>query len=359
MEQPGGQFEQPKFSSPEEELKYLREQVAHKEQAIWQEQQSAPKPEAAISAAITEYAKEGKVAQLQEHLILDNPQFESVVEHISSIPHREKMRELYKVLAEKGVLSVIKVTQALGNPHIEDDFHRVLVEYVRTGAIVPGLEKERDLSRLLHMVVYEITLPFAGMQEGEKTLSFKDVILEMERFFHGMTPLEGTSKQSYGHFSLELVLSNFSNDIVFYIAVEEHMKDLFIKQILGAFPIAKIEEHPGDYNIFNEFGTSAGSYGEAMDKFVYPIKMADDSEQDPLAVILNSFTSLLNFSSSLRIRTEKSSGGRISGSRLPETLILAATSGRASSACTSVRNLATIGSGVPAGANRPSQISTA
>lgn len=285
--------ESQKFSSPEEELKYLREQVAHKESAMWQEQTvPANKTEAAISATITEYGKQVPETKLEEHLLVENPQFETVVEHISSLPHREKMREIYQVLAEKGVLSAIKLTQALGNPHIEDDFHRVLVEYVRTGAIVPGLEKERDLSMLLHMVVYEVTLPFAGMQEGEKVLSFKDVILEMERFYVGMIPLEGASKSQYGHFSLELVLSNFSNDIVFYISVEEHMKDLFVKQILGAFPTAKIEEHPGDYNIFNEFGASVGSYAEVTNRFVYPIKMSDESEQDPFAVILNSFTKI-------------------------------------------------------------------
>ena len=285
--------EQKKFSSPEEELKYLREAVAHKESAMWQEQ-TAPsnKTEAAISATITEYGKEIPQTKLEEHLILENPQFETVVEHISSLPHREKMREIYQVLAEKGVLSAVKLSQALGNPHIEDDFHRVLVEYVRTGAIVPGLEKERDLSKLLHMEVYEVTLPFAGMQEGDKALSFKEVILEMERFYLGMIPLEGASKSQYGHFSLELVLSNFSNDIVFYIAVEEHMKDLFVKQILGAFPTAKIEEHPGDYNIFNEFGAAVGSYAEVTNSFVYPIKMPDDSDQDPFAVILNSFTKI-------------------------------------------------------------------
>lgn len=291
MEQEGIHHEAPKFASPEEELEYLREQVAHKEQQLWQESQPANK-EGVISGVVTEYAKQAPPLKLEEHLIIENPNFETVVSHIGSLPHREKMRELYQVLAEKGVLSAIKVTHALNNPHIEDDFHRVLVEYVKTGAIIPGLEKERDLGKLLHMTVYEITLPFAGMHEGEKTLSFKDVILEMERFYTGMIPLEGASVSNYGHFSLELVLSNFSNDIVFYIGVEDHMRDLFVKQILGAFPMAKIEEHNGDYNIFNEFGASVGSFAQATNKWVFPIKYPDESEQDPLTVILNSFTKI-------------------------------------------------------------------
>lgn len=292
MEQGGATIETPKFSSPEEELQYLRVEASKKEDALWQEQGSSTTPEGAISATITEYGKRSPDAHLEEHLLIENPQFEAIVEHIGSVPHREKMREMYHILAEKGILNAIKITQALNNPHIEDDFHRVLVEYVRTGAIVPGLEKERALSMLLHMTVFEVTLPFAGMQEGERVSTFKEVIAEMERFFVGMIPLEGASKAQYGHFSLELVLSNFSNDIVFYIAVESQMKDLFVKQLLGAFPIAKIEEHPGDYNIFNEFGVSVGSIGEATDKFVFPIKCADESEQDPFTVILNSFTKI-------------------------------------------------------------------
>ena len=83
--------EQQKFSSPEEELKYLREQVAHKESAMWQEQITpANKTEAAISLTVTEYGKNAPETKLEEHLILENPQFETVVEHIASLPHREK-----------------------------------------------------------------------------------------------------------------------------------------------------------------------------------------------------------------------------------------------------------------------------
>ena len=292
MEQEGASLETAKLASPEEELQYLRVEAAKKEDALWQEQGSATTPEGAISATLSEYGKAAPDARLEEHLLIENPQFEAIVEHIGSIPHREKMREIYRVLAEKGVLNALKIAQALNNPHIEDDFHRVLVEYVRTGAIVPGLEKERALSMLLHMAVFEITLPFAGMQEGERVATFKEVIAEMERFFVGMIPLEGAAKAQYGHFSLELVLSNFSNDIVFYIAVESQMKDLFVKQLLGAFPSAKIEEHPGDYNIFNEFGASVGSFGECTDKFVFPIKCAEENDADPFTVILNSFTKI-------------------------------------------------------------------
>ena len=291
MEDPNSKFELPKFSSPEEELKYLRERVLQKEQKLWQDNQPANK-EAVISAQVIEYGKQAPQAVLAEHLIIGNPQFEQAVEHIGSLAHRERVRELYKLLAEKGILNAIKVVSAQNSPHIEDDFHRVLVEYIKTGGVLAGLDKERELGQLLRMTVYEVALPFAGSQEGAREATFKEVITAMERFYVGMIPLEGASLSNYGPLSFELVLSNFSNDIVFYVGVRGHMKDLFIKQLLGAFPSAKIEECPADYNVFNEFGVAVASTAVPSSNFVYPLQFSDEVDNDPLTVMLNSFTKI-------------------------------------------------------------------
>src|SRR3989338_9778465 len=289
--QGNNRFELPKFSSPEEQLKYRRERVTEKEQKLWHEQQPADK-EAIISGEVITYGRQAPQEVLEEHLVFENPQFEAAVAHIGSLQHRERVRELYRILAERGILNALKVVEGQNNQHIEADFHRVLVEYVRTGGMLTGLEKERELAQLLHMIVFEVTLPFSGSQEGARETSFKEVVTAMERFCIGMLPLEGASTTSYGPLSFELVLSNFSNDIVFYAGVREHMKDLFVKQLLGAFPHAKIEECPADYNIFNEFGVVSASTAVPSTNFVYPIQFADDVETDPLTVILNSFTKI-------------------------------------------------------------------
>lgn len=291
MEDPNSKFELPKFSSPDEELKYLRGRVLEKEQKLWEDKQPTNKEEI-VSQEVIAYGKESSQGMLAEHFILENPQFERAVEHIGSLPHRERMRELYNILASRGILNSIKVVQGQNNQHIEGDFHRVLVEYVKTGGVLPGLEKERELAQLLNMTVYEVALPFAGSQEGVRDVVFKEVIAAMERFYVGMIPLEGASTTNYGPLSLELVLSNFSNDIVFYVGVRKHMKDLFVKQILGAFPAARIEECPADYNIFNEFGVAVASVAAPSSNFVYPLQFADEVESDPLTVILNSFTKI-------------------------------------------------------------------
>ena len=41
--------------------------------------------------------------------------------------HDGKMSELVDILQEKGVLNALSVVDKLNNPHIEDDFHRFLI----------------------------------------------------------------------------------------------------------------------------------------------------------------------------------------------------------------------------------------
>lgn len=286
MEHGSRQFEAQHFSSPEEELKFLRERVAEKEQQLWQEQIPTT-TEAVISSELTTYANQSAPVALEEHLLLENPQFEVIVEHLSSLPHREKMRELYHILHEKGILNAIKIAESQHNPHIEDDFHRVLVEYVRSGAIVPGLEKERALEQMLKQTLYEVTLPYA---EGETIPTVEKVIETMALFYTGMLPNDHVHiHQDYG-FTLELAMPNFSQDIIFYVAIRNEYKEQFTQQLFGTFPTAKIEETVGDYNIFNEFGTTLASYATNLSNFAFPIADLRKAENDPMKILLNSLS---------------------------------------------------------------------
>jgi len=281
------QHETPKFTSPEEELRYLRELVAQKERVVWQEQDPTPK-EQIISQTVHEYATSDRRETHEEQFILEDPLFEEVVTHLGKLEHREKVRELYRILEEKGILNAIAIARELNDPHIEDDFHRVLVGYVHTGGNISGLDKERTLDRSLHMKLFEVTLPHS--EGGQKSVPFMDVIIEMERFLRGMLSPEGAIASENGYIVCELAIANFSSDIVFYISVPETESDLFSRQVLGAFPQAKIDEQVGDYNIFNEFGVAVGSYAEVSNNFAYPIKFPEENGSDPLKMILNAFS---------------------------------------------------------------------
>lgn len=277
-----------KFSSPEEELRYLRERVAAIEQQKFTEGQPVHK-EAIISNEVITYSQESPREKLAEHFILENPKFEESVNLLNSLPHREKMRELYHVLAEHGILNAIRVARELKSPHLEDDFHGVLIHYVKTGAVVPGLDKEKALTKTLKKTLYEVTLPHAA---GEETPGVAAAVQAMERFFSGMLP--GDREHAAGHdgFTLELAMPNFTSDIIFYVAVKDELRGRFEQQLFGSFPAAKIEVVERDYNIFHPTGVTVGAIAVNLHNWVFPIMNMDEAQNDPMKVILSSFSKI-------------------------------------------------------------------
>ncbi len=283
-----GTYNAPKFTSPEEELQYLRERVRTQEAELKHEGTPPPRQETIISNEIINYSHEKPTERLAEHLILEDPKFEESVNLLSSLSHREKMREVYRILIEKGILNALKIVRELQSPHMEDDFHGVLVHYIKTGALVPGLEKEGELSRTLKKTVYEITMPHAA---GETMPTLAQSLESMERFFAGLLPADREHSNADG-FTLELAMSNFTSDIVFYIAVVDEHREKFKQQLFGSFPQAKIEEVVRDYNIFNLEGVTLASTATNLTNFAFPIADMSKAEGDPLRVLLSSFSKI-------------------------------------------------------------------
>src|SRR3989338_6884727 len=141
-----------RFSSPEDELVFLREEVARKEQAL---------------------AEKGAASE-RETIVLD----------LAPEPHDKQIESLVVVLREKGVLNTMRVVEKMNNPHLYDDFHRFLIQYIAVGLPVTGLPEKNPLWRPLHMTLFEISLPEATKEEAEKEL--KSLISGMEQFYAGM-----------------------------------------------------------------------------------------------------------------------------------------------------------------------------
>jgi hypothetical protein len=294
------QIETPAFTSPEDELRYLRSRVAEIEQKKWDDGTPADAP-AAASQVVHEYVN--APAPSQESRIMNDPGFEDAVGHLGSLSHREKMRELHKHLSEKGVLYAVKVSRELGIPHLEDDFHRVLVEYVHKGGVIRGLEKERALDRALHMNVFSVSLPpsLGAQSGGNKAEEIRALMSVMEQLYLGLLLSGGKEGGKDILFTFEIAQSNFSHAIEFFVGVPAHASDLFIKQALALFPTAKLELRHDDYNVFNEFGRAAGSYATVTNPLfersgsssscVLPLRTSGYDE-DPIKVLLNAFSHL-------------------------------------------------------------------
>lgn len=272
--------ETPKLQSPEQEAQFLRAEAEKKIEEAKNEGQTLA-PEQAVSQVVREYAKAEPAVVLHEASVVANPEYEKIVKTIDTLPHQEKMRELYNVLAEKGILNTLKIVDNINNPHIEEDFHHVIVQYVHTGKLVPGLDKERALLAELKRRVFEIRVPLAR-EEGK--VAPKQVRASMERFLSSMFA-QGSSKEAV--YSLEIACANFATDITFYAAVPDSEVDLFTKQFLGNFPAGQVTEVAEDYNLFNEFGFSMVAEARHEKRFAYAL--ADPGELESLAPILSAF----------------------------------------------------------------------
>ena len=277
------------FSSPEEELEFLRQEVSrHKAEAatLGVEQ----KPDAAASTVLKEYAGKPVEEVLAPEYALTQAHQEAIVLELAPEAHDRKIEELIAILEEKGIKNTLGLIEKLGDFHLEDDFHRFLVQYIKAGFAVKGLKEKTPTSRALRSTLYEITLPELLKEEGEKEL--KQLISGMEQFYAGMLSVSPDSKRASESFSIEIANANGSSEFVFYASVPDDKCPLFEKQILSIFHNAKIKEAKNDYNIFNEAGASVASYALSARKAVFPLKTYEQFDVDPLNVLLNSFSKI-------------------------------------------------------------------
>ena len=278
--------ETPIFRTPEEELEYLRARVYEHAQGSETRQEQ----HAAVQKTVDAYRQQSANEVLHPKMQISAKNMEKIVLNLAPEEHDPKMEELLLILQEKGIWNVLAVIDKLNDAHIEDDFHRFLVQYLKQGFPLDGLKDRTNLYRSLHMTLFEVALPKGDKQSEEKTL--KEFIGSMEQFYAGMLSIAGNKKDLDNYFSIEIANPNHSEESVFYVSVPDLKKDLFEKQLLAIFPNAKIQEVPGDYNVFNEAGVSVVSYACSAKKTIYPLKTYDEFEYDPLNIILNSFSKI-------------------------------------------------------------------
>ncbi len=281
----------PKFKNPQEELDFLRAKLADREKELTESGIETNKDDLAHSV-ITEYRKLEPEVVMHKSAVLGKSEAEKLVLRLKPETHDNKMEELLGVLLEKGISNVLSVISRMNNPHIDDDFHRFLVQYLYTTHKVPGLKEGTPLFKSLDMTLFEIALPDATDNENNKK-SLKELLSAMEQFYSGMHSVgEGRDNHNRNHFTLEIALAEGTDSFIFYVAVPNHKAELFEKQLLGVHLNAKVTETPDDYNIFSDKGIISASYATLTHHEVYPIKLYDSIDHDPLNIILNVFTKL-------------------------------------------------------------------
>jgi len=288
-EQFGPEKVEQKFKTPEEELQFLRAQVLQHEKTI-AERNETPLRDEVIHSQLEKHADRRKEDLLDKDYILKNHETEAIILDLSPEPHDAKMAELITILQEKGVLNTLSIVEKMKDPHLEDDFHRFLIQYIKSGFSVGKNNEKSPVWKALKMTLFEVSLPGIAKDDTQKNKHLKELISKMEQFYAGMLSVESSDENGTGYFTLELTSANHSNQIVFYIAVPDTKKSLFEKQVQSIFSDVTIAEKKDDYNIFNEMGDYVGSQIEFSGNHIFPIKTYEQYDYDPLNVVLNSFS---------------------------------------------------------------------
>jgi hypothetical protein len=276
------------FKTPQEEISFLREKVAEKERAL-SEQNFNIERDQVVADQLSRYQSLPKEQVLHENFVLPKSEEEAIVLNLAPEEHDDKISELVGIMKEKGLKNALSVLSALKDPHLEDDFHRFLVQYIKKGYKAKDFKQSDMAFRGVDMILYELVLPEDKLGEEKKPL--REIISSMEQFFSGMLSVSAKSDDK-NYIVLEIANSNGSDQFVFYIAVPKNFRDLFEKQMISVFHNARLSEVSNDYNVFNEQGVSLGSYLSTKEKPVYPFKTYEQFDYDPMNVVLNSFSKI-------------------------------------------------------------------
>lgn len=304
------------FTTPEEEIAYLRNQVKEKmERAKGFEGRFTEKDRA--HEVVRDYKEKPieKVIETSSH-ISAGEQYR-LLEWLAPKETDEQVRMLSQVMAEKGIKNAFKMAEELSNPEVEDDFERFVVQYIISGHEVNN-NVSKDEWKALHMRLYEIILPDGGEGQIKQT---KEMMGLMEQWYASMQALasDATNKEK-NYYSLELAVANGSTTAVFYCAVHIDYAPLFEKVVLGVFPTAKVIESKEDYNIFHNHAVTSCSYATHATHPALPIKTYSSMEADPMSLIISSFTKIAKSNEGLALQLLVRPAGDVFAKRFGEML---------------------------------------
>ncbi|MHB0865496.1 MAG: type IV secretory system conjugative DNA transfer family protein [Minisyncoccota bacterium] len=284
----------PKLFTPEEELAYLRGQVAQKEAEL--ARSGTPERAQVIAEQIRAHhaaPEEVLASGYRLNEATKESEAEAVLAELNLGGNEGAVRSLQQTMEEKGIKNVLTVLEKLDNPQVTDDFHRYLVRYIAAGLPALGIDDKAPRFQALHMTLYEIALPGPkSAEQSSRTKTLKELISGMEQFYSGLLSVESALPGEPGYYALELAVPADSPELQFYAAVPNGKRNLFEKQLLAIFPDAHLVLQPRDYNIFVEQGATLASVAHLSEHSALPLKDYTEFDYDPINAVMNAFAKI-------------------------------------------------------------------
>lgn len=279
-----------KFSSPEDELAYLRERVREKEQEL-DVAHTKLEGERLARKEIVAYGEAPAARILHEAYAMPEHEILHTVLQLEPEEHDAKLDELLKIIAERGIRNALAIAARMRDPHLEDDVHRMLVRYLAEGLPYKGAPPPERVRRALGLALYEVRPEGAHADDEDKQKKLGEVLASSEQLYAGLLSLVGDA----GTFSLEIAVPDGAEHAVLFIAIPGDKKQAFEQMVSSIFPNASLSEARGDYNIFCPDGVHVGAEARLSAHPAFSLKTYDVFEHDPLNVVLSAFGRLAKY----------------------------------------------------------------
>jgi hypothetical protein len=282
-------YKVPVFKTPQEEIAFLRSELDHHSLKSKNPQESSHREKVA-NQLVSVYKNTPKESIIHESAQISKEDHNAIGLKLLPEEHDSMIENLYGAMMQFGLKNVLGVISDMNNAHIEDDFHRFLIQYISSDYEVPGLNQKKNLSKSLGLRLYEIILPNKKTGEGH---DFKQTVSLMEQFMAGMQSIASDPKNKENNFyTLELSLAEGTDDMSMYVTVPKNRGDLLEKQLFALFEDIRVTEIYDDYNIFGYSGVTSVSYAIASTSDVLQTKIYSEFDHDPMNVVVNAFSKL-------------------------------------------------------------------
>jgi hypothetical protein len=282
----------PQLSTPEQEIAYLREEIARKEAEL--AARNEPLERTRIISEQVHAHRAAAPIVLEPSYRISASEAEGAASHILSELHlggsEAAVANLERIMEEKGIKNALTVMEKLKDPHVADDFHRFLVRYLAAGLPATGVDEKAPRFKGLRMTLYEVSLPAPSGKADERPL--KELISAMEQLYAGLLSVEDAEKGEAPYYTFELAVPVDSPELRFYAAIPNSKCNLFEKQVLALYPDAHLAPQPADYNIFATEGTSYISLASFTASPALPLTDYTELNHDPLSAITNAFAKI-------------------------------------------------------------------
>jgi hypothetical protein len=295
------------FKSKDEEIAFLRSLILEKEKEQKDggllnmlKKEDHEQRERDISSILSKYKRSEPEDLLDKSFKFSQEHITTISLGLSPEEHDDKLQKLIDMFLTEGIRNTFSVLQKMNDPHLEDDFHRFLVQYLSKISKDKGVKSFgslKETQKAVDTTLYQVILPSEKEQpQGQPNIGNdpKNIMAIMERFFVGMLSISDPVKpeKNKNYFTVEIAKPQNSNQIKFFVSVPNDFRELFQKQVLALYPTAKIEEEVDDYNVFLSDGFSVGAYATSLKIPALPIKTYKDFAGDSISVVLSVLSQL-------------------------------------------------------------------